>query len=68
MSFRYRTPITARGRGAFAGFIDGDFVERFLDLSEGQVEKAMRGRNEAEHLTADPAAVRQIVEQIGALH
>ncbi|KAG8861744.1 hypothetical protein FRB96_002702 [Tulasnella sp. 330] len=64
----YRTPITARGRGEFAGFIDGDFVERFLDLSGNQIEKAMNGRNEAERLTADVTLIRQIVEQIGALH
>ncbi|KAG9035896.1 hypothetical protein FRB95_010299 [Tulasnella sp. JGI-2019a] len=64
----YRSPITRQGRGAFAGFIDGDFVERLLDLSEDQVEKAMQGRNEAEHLNADTSDMKQVVEQIGALH
>lgn len=65
---RYRAPVTSQGAGAFAGFIDGDFIERFSDLSEEQVQSALDGRNEAEHLSGGKGDILHMVEQIAALH
>jgi len=64
----YRTPKNPRGPRPFAGFIDGDFVERFLDLSDEEVKLVMSGRNEFERLHGTQEDVLQLVEQITALH
>ncbi|SCV68143.1 BQ2448_264 [Microbotryum intermedium] len=51
-----------------AGFIDGDFVERFLAVSTSQVEQIMAGGNEHERITMSSDDVMRIVEGVSRLH
>lgn len=52
----------------FAGFIDGDFVEGFLNLSEEQIQQVMEGRNEFERLAGTKDDMIELVEQIASMH
>ncbi|KAG8896128.1 hypothetical protein FRB99_009058 [Tulasnella sp. 403] len=64
----WRTPRTSRGNRSFVGFIDGDFVGQFLDLSEAQKDEVLAGRNEFERLKATKDELLGIVEQVTAIH
>ena len=43
MLFRFRSFATEHKTKAFAGFIDGDLVEKFLDLPRSQMEEITKG-------------------------
>ncbi|KAG8965789.1 hypothetical protein FRC03_000160 [Tulasnella sp. 419] len=62
----WRTPIRPNGTTpyTFAGFLDGDFIERFLDLSEEEAEETLRGRNEAEKMRVSREEVIEMVESL----
>ncbi|KDE08581.1 hypothetical protein MVLG_01354 [Microbotryum lychnidis-dioicae p1A1 Lamole] len=51
-----------------AGFIDGDFIERFLTVSTSQVERIMAGGNEHERITMTSDELMRIVEGMSRLH
>lgn len=78
-SFRWRTPAhTASSRyRAFkadklktpsTGFIDGDFVQSFLDLSKDVQEQVMQGKSEHERLTVDKAEIVRLLEEVARVH
>ena len=52
------------------GFLDGDFVESFLDYPAGsqEVERVMKGRNEAEKLNTTYGELRSILESLRSTH
>jgi hypothetical protein len=51
------------------GFVDGDFVERFLDYGDPASAKvALEGRNAAQKINSDYAVVVQRLEQLQAVH
>ncbi|KAG8995013.1 hypothetical protein FRB90_000289 [Tulasnella sp. 427] len=64
----WRAPRMAKKTRPFAGFIDADFVERLLDLSAEDMEKAMKGQNQYERLTESKEDVVACVEQLLTLH
>lgn len=51
-----------------AGFVDGDFVERFLELNDQDVEKVMNGGSEAEKMKVTKEALSQLVEELSRMH
>ncbi|SCZ89850.1 BZ3500_MvSof-1268-A1-R1_Chr1-3g01617 [Microbotryum saponariae] len=51
-----------------AGFIDGDFIERFLTVSTSQVERIMAGGSEHERITMTSDELMRIVEGMSRLH
>ncbi|BGO95653.1 hypothetical protein NBRC10512_004328 [Rhodotorula toruloides] len=50
------------------GFIDGDFVQSFLDLSKDVQEQVMQGKSEHERLTVDKAEVVRLLEEVARVH
>jgi len=65
---QWRTPKMVNKTSPFAGFIDGDFVESFLNLSEEQMQQVMEGRNEFERLAGSKDDMMELVEHIASLH
>ena len=71
---RWRAPANYRGRSeaqmAPVGFLDGDFLESFLDYPAGsqEVERVMKGRNEAEKLNTTYGELRSILESLRSTH
>lgn len=51
-----------------AGFVDGNFVERFAELSAEEVQKVMEGGNEHERLGVSKAEVLRVVEEMARMH
>lgn len=67
----WRAPVTvgAFGESSQTGFVDGDFVERFLDYGEpASAIVALEGRNAAQKIGSDYAVVVQRLEQLQAVH
>ncbi|BGP03522.1 hypothetical protein JCM10021v2_007257 [Rhodotorula toruloides] len=50
------------------GFIDGDFVQSFLDLSKDVQEQVMQGKSEHERLTVDKAEIVRLLEEVARVH
>ncbi|GAA6009649.1 hypothetical protein JCM11491_001047 [Sporobolomyces phaffii] len=50
------------------GFIDGSFVQQFLELSAGEQDKIMGGRTEFERLSASKGELVRVLEEVGRLH
>jgi hypothetical protein len=70
-SLSWRAPATfsAFGESSQTGFVDGDFVEQFLQYREAASAKiAMEGRNAAQKINSDYAMVVQRLEQLQAVH
>ncbi len=69
---RRRSPVNINGslEGDAIGFIDGDFVERFLQLPKGSVEIAniMKGGNVHETLKVSYEDIIQALEHVQLLH
>jgi len=51
-----------------SGFVDGTFVEQFLDLPAPEQDEIMGGRNEFEKLSAEKSEVIRVLEEVGRLH
>ncbi|GAA5985538.1 hypothetical protein JCM10908_007016 [Rhodotorula pacifica] len=51
-----------------AGFVDGSFVERFLDLSEGEQERVLAGRSEPEKLDVTREEAIALLEEMARTH
>ncbi|ORY81221.1 CPSF A subunit region-domain-containing protein [Leucosporidium creatinivorum] len=51
-----------------AGFVDGNFVERFAELSAEEVDKVMEGGSEHERLGVSKAEVLRAVEEMARMH
>jgi len=71
---KWRAPKNSRGGsdaiGEASGFLDGDFLERFLDYENGsqEAQKVMAGNNEAENLAIPFADVVRVLEQLQSIH
>lgn len=52
------------------GFLDGDFLERYLDLpsSSSAVDKIMNGNYEPERLRLSREKIQKILERLQSLH
>jgi len=52
------------------GFLDGDFLERFLTLphSSGAMDKIMKGISQAERLTLPREKIQKVLERLQSLH
>ena len=54
--------VVGRKKRFAAGFLDGDFLERFLTLDSKTREKVVEGVNLAEHLDMSERSMGQILE------
>jgi hypothetical protein len=50
------------------GFVDGSFVQQFLDLSPSKQDEIMNGRSEYEKLSVGKNEVVKVLEEVGRLH
>ncbi|TDL17702.1 hypothetical protein BD410DRAFT_901246 [Rickenella mellea] len=70
----WRAPANTRGRSdgvaGAAGFLDGDFLENFLNFSPSSLEiaKIMAGRNQYEALNIPFGQIRGILESLQGIH
>jgi len=64
---RYRSVVGRKKRPA-AGFLDGDFLERFLALDPEMREKIVKGANPAEHLEMSEHSIDQILGDFQRIH
>ena len=64
---RYRSVNRRKNRLA-AGFLDGDFLERFLTLDAGMREKIVKGANPAESLGISERSIDQILGDFQRIH
>ena len=67
MEPRYRSVIGRKKRPA-AGFLDGDFLERFLTLDPKTRQKIVEGANPGEHLKLSERSIDQILEDFQRIH
>jgi len=71
---KYRAPVGAWGRrdadAAAYGFLDGDFLEKFLDYRHPstEIERVLRGSSPPEKLKQTDGEIRQTLEALQALH
>ncbi|CAL1713378.1 unnamed protein product [Somion occarium] len=66
---KWRTPANRYGRSdadAAIGFLDGDFLEQFLNQADA--EALLQGENEAERVPISPAKMRDLLEKLQSLH
>lgn len=64
---RYRSVNRRRNRLA-AGFLDGDFLERFLTLEPKMRKKIVEGANPAESLDISEHSIDQILGDFQRIH
>ena len=67
-TYRFRSFKSERRKSTAAGFVDGDFVERFADLSEETMQRVLAGTNEHERLELSVLEVLKTVEEAARLH
>lgn len=60
--------MVGRKKRSAAGFLDGDFLERFLILDPTTREKIIEGANPAERLKLSERSIDQILEDFQRLH
>ena len=71
---KYRSPVGSWGKsdadGAPYGFLDGDFLEKFLDYSDPSTEtgRVLQGVSPPEKLKQSYREIRQSLEALKALH
>ncbi|GAA5912974.1 hypothetical protein JCM5296_000784, partial [Sporobolomyces johnsonii] len=53
---------------AAAGFVDGSFVEQFLDLGAEAQDRVLEGRSAAERIEEGRAEVVRVLEDVARLH
>ncbi|GAA5952645.1 hypothetical protein JCM3765_002231 [Sporobolomyces pararoseus] len=51
-----------------SGFVDGTFVQQFLDLPAAEQDQIMEGRSEFARLQAEKNEVIRVLEEVGRLH
>ncbi|GEM11024.1 DNA damage-binding protein 1 [Rhodotorula toruloides] len=51
-----------------AGFIDGDFVQSFLDLAENMQAQVMQGKSEHQRLGVEKAEIVRLLEEVARVH
>ena len=72
--FSWRAPANSRGpsdsQRAAVGFIDGDFLCRYLKYSDDSpvIDRIFAGESEAERLQGSRADYRRLVEQIRRMY
>ena len=69
---RWRTPTNKQGRSdadsGAVGFLDGDFLERWLAQPEEEAHALLRGSNEAERVSIEQGKMRDLLEKVQSLH
>jgi len=71
---KYRAPVGTRGKSdadaAAYGFLDGDFLEKFLDYHHpsAEMDKVLAGSSPPEKLKQTYGEIRQTLEALRALH
>jgi DNA damage-binding protein 1 len=71
---RYRTPKNVRGRSdadaSSFGFLDGDFLERFLQFvgNPQALKRIMDGQSEPEKLTISADRIQKVLESMQSMH
>ncbi|KAG2145900.1 CPSF A subunit region-domain-containing protein [Suillus clintonianus] len=71
---KYRTPKNARGRSdadaSSFGFLDGDFLERFLQFvgKPQALKRIMDGQSEPERLTISADRIQKVLESMQSMH
>ncbi|KAI6039683.1 CPSF A subunit region-domain-containing protein [Pisolithus marmoratus] len=71
---RFRAPKNSRGRSdseaSSFGFLDGDFLERFLLLVENPraLRQVMNGQSEPERLTISSERIQKVLERLQRMH
>ena len=74
MTIRWRAPVNGSGRSdaqtTSFGFLDGDFMEKFLELprTSEEVHKTLTGKSEPEKLEMSYDEFRSTLEILGTLH
>lgn len=67
-SSRFRSFKAEKRAIPATGFVDGSFVQQFLDLSPAEQDKVMAGRNEYEKLQVEKTEIVRLLEEVGRLH
>ena len=67
INYRYRS-VAGRKKRFAAGFLDGDFLERFLVLDAKTRGKITEGANPAERLKLSERSIDQILEDFQRIH
>lgn len=65
---RFRSYKSDKVVSPAAGFVDGAFVERFLDLDEAEQERVLAGRSEPEKLDVAREEVIALLEEMARTH
>lgn len=65
---RYRAFKADKATTPSAGFVDGVFVEQFLDLSEAEQERVVQGASEHERLSLARHEVVRLLEEVARVH
>ena len=62
--------VRSDGDGAAYGFLDGDFLERFLTIPQDSetMRRVVEGASQPERLTQPLAQTRQVLEVLRSLH
>lgn len=74
MVISYRAPRNHRGRSdaevTSYGFLDGDFLERFLDhlSSPKLMDKILKGNSPPETLKLTRESIQKVLERLQSLH
>lgn len=56
------------GEGEAVGFVDGDFVERFLNLTVDDAKRVLEGANASRKIRHSYESVTQALEQLQFVH
>ncbi|GAA5820215.1 hypothetical protein JCM10212_006784 [Sporobolomyces blumeae] len=64
----YRSFKSERRSTPSTGFVDGTFVQQFLDLSTADQVRVVEGRNEHEKLVASRDDIVRVLEEVARLH
>ena len=64
---RYRS-VDRRKKRLAAGFLDGDFLERFLNLDPEMRKKIVKGANPAESLNMSERSIDQVLGDFQRIH
>lgn len=65
---RFRSYRSDKVVSPSAGFVDGSYVERFLDLSEPDQDRVLAGRSEPERLDVTREEVIALLEEMARTH
>ena len=65
---RFRSYHSDKVVSPSAGFVDGSYVERFLDLSEPEQDRVLAGRSEPERLDVTREEVIALLEEMARTH